>query len=107
MSGPTSWGPPRAEAGSPLGQGTARCCGPEAAPPLPPQFSQQEEKRQKSERLQQLYKHENQMRDMLAQCEGNMSELQQLQVGRPFPCRMARLWLREADGAGGLARAWP
>uniref|UniRef100_A0A8D2D0U8 non-specific serine/threonine protein kinase n=1 Tax=Sciurus vulgaris TaxID=55149 RepID=A0A8D2D0U8_SCIVU len=43
------------------------------------QFSQQEEKRQKSERLQQLYKHENQMRDMLAQCEGNMSELQQLQ----------------------------
>uniref|UniRef100_A0A8C9A3Q3 non-specific serine/threonine protein kinase n=1 Tax=Prolemur simus TaxID=1328070 RepID=A0A8C9A3Q3_PROSS len=43
------------------------------------QFSQQEEKRQKSERLQQQQKHENQMRDMLAQCEGNMSELQQLQ----------------------------
>ncbi|XP_002816236.3 serine/threonine-protein kinase 10 isoform X1 [Pongo abelii] len=43
------------------------------------QFSQQEEKRQKSERLQQQQKHENQMRDMLAQCESNMSELQQLQ----------------------------
>ena len=44
------------------------------------QFSQQEEKRQKSERLQQQQKHENQMRDMSAQCESNMSELQQLQV---------------------------
>lgn len=44
------------------------------------QFSQQEEKRQKSERLQQQQKHENQMRDMAAQCESNMSELQQLQV---------------------------
>lgn len=44
------------------------------------QFSQQEEKRQKSERLQQQQKHENQMRDMTAQCEGNMTELQQLQV---------------------------
>ncbi|XP_021570904.1 serine/threonine-protein kinase 10, partial [Carlito syrichta] len=43
------------------------------------QFSQQEEKRQKSERLQQQQKHENQTRDMLAQCESNMSELQQLQ----------------------------
>ncbi|XP_061249189.1 serine/threonine-protein kinase 10 [Bos javanicus] len=43
------------------------------------QFSQQEEKRQKAERLQQQQKHENQMRDMLAQCESNMSELQQLQ----------------------------
>uniref|UniRef100_A0A452SFK9 non-specific serine/threonine protein kinase n=1 Tax=Ursus americanus TaxID=9643 RepID=A0A452SFK9_URSAM len=43
------------------------------------QFSQQEEKRQKSERLQQQQKHENQMRDMTAQCESNMSELQQLQ----------------------------
>lgn len=43
------------------------------------QFSQQEEKRQKSERLQQQQKHENQMRDMLAQCESNTSELQQLQ----------------------------
>uniref|UniRef100_A0A8I4A2L7 non-specific serine/threonine protein kinase n=1 Tax=Callithrix jacchus TaxID=9483 RepID=A0A8I4A2L7_CALJA len=43
------------------------------------QFSQQEEKRQKSERLQQQQKHENQMRDMLAQCESNVSELQQLQ----------------------------
>uniref|UniRef100_A0A8D1K1A5 non-specific serine/threonine protein kinase n=1 Tax=Sus scrofa TaxID=9823 RepID=A0A8D1K1A5_PIG len=44
------------------------------------QFSQQEEKRQKSERLQQQQKHENQMRDMVAQCESNMSELQQLQM---------------------------
>uniref|UniRef100_A0ABI7Y9A2 non-specific serine/threonine protein kinase n=1 Tax=Felis catus TaxID=9685 RepID=A0ABI7Y9A2_FELCA len=43
------------------------------------QFSQQEEKRQKSERLQQQQKHENQMRDMVAQCDSNMSELQQLQ----------------------------
>ncbi|XP_076993762.1 serine/threonine-protein kinase 10 isoform X2 [Tamandua tetradactyla] len=43
------------------------------------QFSQQEEKRQKSERLQQQQKHENQTRDMAAQCESNMSELQQLQ----------------------------
>ncbi|CAK6446337.1 unnamed protein product [Pipistrellus nathusii] len=43
------------------------------------QFSQQEEKRQKAERLQQQQKHENQMRDMTAQCESNMSELQQLQ----------------------------
>ncbi|XP_054547270.1 serine/threonine-protein kinase 10 isoform X2 [Talpa occidentalis] len=43
------------------------------------QFSQQEEKRQKSERLQQQQKHENQVRDMAAQCESNMSELQQLQ----------------------------
>uniref|UniRef100_A0A8C6RNK8 non-specific serine/threonine protein kinase n=1 Tax=Nannospalax galili TaxID=1026970 RepID=A0A8C6RNK8_NANGA len=43
------------------------------------QFSQQEEKRQKAERLQQQQKHENQMRDMVAQCESNMSELQQLQ----------------------------
>uniref|UniRef100_A0A8C6FPY0 non-specific serine/threonine protein kinase n=1 Tax=Moschus moschiferus TaxID=68415 RepID=A0A8C6FPY0_MOSMO len=43
------------------------------------QFSQQEEKRQKAERLQQQQKHENQMRDMAAQCESNTSELQQLQ----------------------------
>ncbi|KAF6083149.1 serine/threonine kinase 10 [Phyllostomus discolor] len=43
------------------------------------QFSQQEEKRQKSERQQQQQKHENQMRDMLAQCDSNMGELQQLQ----------------------------
>lgn len=47
------------------------------------QFSQQEEKRQKAERLQQQQKHENQMRDMVAQCESNMSELQQLQVRSP------------------------
>lgn len=44
------------------------------------QFSQQEEKRQKSERLQQQQKHESQTRDMAAQCESNMGELQQLQV---------------------------
>nr|XP_004665062.2 serine/threonine-protein kinase 10 [Jaculus jaculus] len=43
------------------------------------QFSQQEEKRQKADRLQQQQKHENQMRDMVAQCESNLSELQQLQ----------------------------
>ncbi|KAM9254303.1 serine/threonine-protein kinase 10 [Dugong dugon] len=43
------------------------------------QFSQQEEKRQKSERLQQQQKHENQMRDMVIQCERNTNELQQLQ----------------------------
>ncbi|XP_043846142.1 serine/threonine-protein kinase 10 [Dromiciops gliroides] len=43
------------------------------------QFSQQEEKRQKAERLQQQQKHEAQMRDMNTQCESNMSELQQLQ----------------------------
>ncbi|XP_054984213.1 serine/threonine-protein kinase 10 [Sorex araneus] len=43
------------------------------------QFSLQEEKRQKSERLQQQQKHENQTRDMAAQCEANMEELQQLQ----------------------------
>ncbi|XP_007465600.1 PREDICTED: serine/threonine-protein kinase 10 [Lipotes vexillifer] len=43
------------------------------------QFSQQEEKRQKAERLQQQQKHESQTRDMAAQCESNMGELQQLQ----------------------------
>ncbi|KAH0629708.1 hypothetical protein JD844_011996 [Phrynosoma platyrhinos] len=43
------------------------------------QFAQQEEKRQKAERLQQQQKHEMQMKDMIAQCEGNMNELQQLQ----------------------------
>ena len=55
------------------------------------QFSQQEEKRQKAERLQQQQKHENQMRDMLAQCESNMSELQQLQVPPPAPLCSPRL----------------
>lgn len=44
------------------------------------QFSQQEEKRQKGERLHQQQKHENQMREMIGQCEGNIWELQQLQV---------------------------
>ncbi|XP_068187464.1 serine/threonine-protein kinase 10 [Antennarius striatus] len=43
------------------------------------QFSQQEDKRQKAERLHQQQKHENQMREMLGQCESNMRELQQLQ----------------------------
>ncbi|XP_049447667.1 serine/threonine-protein kinase 10 isoform X1 [Epinephelus fuscoguttatus] len=43
------------------------------------QFSQQEEKRQKAERLHQQQKHENQMREMTGQCESNVRELQQLQ----------------------------
>uniref|UniRef100_A0A4W6EKM9 non-specific serine/threonine protein kinase n=1 Tax=Lates calcarifer TaxID=8187 RepID=A0A4W6EKM9_LATCA len=43
------------------------------------QFSQQEEKRQKAERLHQQQKHENQMREMVGQCESNIRELQQLQ----------------------------
>ncbi|XP_070595512.1 serine/threonine-protein kinase 10 [Erythrolamprus reginae] len=43
------------------------------------QFAQQEDKRQKAERVQQQQKHEIQMKEMLAQCESNMDELQQLQ----------------------------
>ncbi|TKS83074.1 Serine/threonine-protein kinase 10 [Collichthys lucidus] len=43
------------------------------------QFSLQEEKRQKAERLHQQHKHENQMREMIGQCESNIRELQQLQ----------------------------
>ncbi|XP_039632338.1 serine/threonine-protein kinase 10 [Polypterus senegalus] len=43
------------------------------------QFQQQEEKRQKSERGQQQQKHENQMKDMIVQCESNFRELQQMQ----------------------------
>uniref|UniRef100_A0A8C4NN44 non-specific serine/threonine protein kinase n=1 Tax=Dicentrarchus labrax TaxID=13489 RepID=A0A8C4NN44_DICLA len=43
------------------------------------QFSQQEEKRQKAERLHQQQKHENQMREMIGQCESNIRDLQQLQ----------------------------
>ncbi|KAM6911924.1 serine/threonine-protein kinase 10 isoform 1-T1 [Lycodopsis pacificus] len=43
------------------------------------QFSLQEEKRQKAERLHQQQKHENQMREMIGECEGNIRELQQLQ----------------------------
>lgn len=43
------------------------------------QFASQEEKRQKNERLQQHHKHENQMRDLQLQCDGNIRELQQLQ----------------------------
>ncbi|XP_037126572.1 serine/threonine-protein kinase 10 [Syngnathus acus] len=43
------------------------------------QFSQQEEKRQKAERQQQQQKHENQMREMVGECEGNIRELQQMQ----------------------------
>ncbi|KAM9788226.1 serine/threonine-protein kinase 10 [Neosynchiropus ocellatus] len=42
-------------------------------------FSLQEERRQKVERQQQQQKHENQLRDMLGQCDGNIRELQQLQ----------------------------
>uniref|UniRef100_A0A671X9R3 non-specific serine/threonine protein kinase n=1 Tax=Sparus aurata TaxID=8175 RepID=A0A671X9R3_SPAAU len=43
------------------------------------QFSQQEEKRQKAERLHQQQKHENQMRERVGECESNIRELQQLQ----------------------------
>ncbi|XP_075457096.1 serine/threonine-protein kinase 10 isoform X2 [Ascaphus truei] len=43
------------------------------------QFSQQEEKRQKAERLQQQQKHELQIRDMQSECDGNARDLQQLQ----------------------------
>ncbi|KAJ8276210.1 hypothetical protein COCON_G00079620 [Conger conger] len=43
------------------------------------QFSQQEEKRQKAERLHQQHKHDNQMREMVGQCDSNVRELQQLQ----------------------------
>lgn len=43
------------------------------------QFSQQEDKRQKAERLHQQHKHENQMRELVGQCESNIRELQQLQ----------------------------
>ncbi|XP_032408846.1 STE20-like serine/threonine-protein kinase isoform X4 [Xiphophorus hellerii] len=43
------------------------------------QFAAQEEKRQKSERLNQHQKHENQMRDLQLQCDSNIRELQQLQ----------------------------
>ncbi|MED6241345.1 hypothetical protein ATANTOWER_010441, partial [Ataeniobius toweri] len=42
-------------------------------------FSQQEQKRQKAERQHQQQKHENQMREMIGQCESNIRELQQLQ----------------------------
>lgn len=43
------------------------------------QFARQEEKRQKAERLHQQQKHDNQMREMIGQCDGNLRELQQLQ----------------------------
>ncbi|XP_037324428.2 serine/threonine-protein kinase 10 isoform X2 [Pungitius pungitius] len=43
------------------------------------QFSVQEDKRQKAERLHQQQKHESQMRDMIGRCDGNIRELQQLQ----------------------------
>ncbi|MCJ8741250.1 hypothetical protein PDJAM_G00068610 [Pangasius djambal] len=43
------------------------------------QFARQEEKRQKAERMHQQQKHENQMREMIGQCDGNLRELQQLQ----------------------------
>uniref|UniRef100_A0A8C2FNA3 non-specific serine/threonine protein kinase n=1 Tax=Cyprinus carpio TaxID=7962 RepID=A0A8C2FNA3_CYPCA len=38
-----------------------------------------QEKRQKAERLHQQQKHENQMREKINECEGNVRELQQLQ----------------------------
>lgn len=44
------------------------------------QFTLQEEKRQKAERQYQLQKHENQMRELIGQCENNIRELLQLQV---------------------------
>ncbi|XP_024916296.1 STE20-like serine/threonine-protein kinase isoform X5 [Cynoglossus semilaevis] len=43
------------------------------------QFASQEEKRQKTERMNQHQKHENQMRDLQLQCDSNIRELQQLQ----------------------------
>ncbi|RXN28503.1 serine threonine- kinase 10-like protein [Labeo rohita] len=43
------------------------------------QFSRQEEKRQKAERLHQQQKHDNQMKAKISECEGNARELQQLQ----------------------------
>ncbi|CAL8297442.1 unnamed protein product [Merluccius merluccius] len=42
-------------------------------------FASQEDKRQKSEKLNQHQKHENQMRDLQLQCDSNIRELQQLQ----------------------------
>lgn len=56
---------------------------PDFSPPLSfvlLQFLSQEEKRQKTERQLQQQKHENQMRELIGQCEGNIRELQQLQV---------------------------
>ncbi|KAJ3609879.1 hypothetical protein NHX12_021973 [Muraenolepis orangiensis] len=43
------------------------------------QFAAQEERRQKSEKLNQHQKHDNQMRDLQLQCDSNIRELQQLQ----------------------------
>ncbi|KAG7268484.1 hypothetical protein CRUP_000206 [Coryphaenoides rupestris] len=43
------------------------------------QFASQEERRQKTEKLNQHQKHENQMRDLQLQCDSNIRELQQLQ----------------------------
>uniref|UniRef100_A0AAY4BL10 non-specific serine/threonine protein kinase n=1 Tax=Denticeps clupeoides TaxID=299321 RepID=A0AAY4BL10_9TELE len=43
------------------------------------QFTVQEDKRQKNERLNQHQKHENQMRDLQLHCEANIRELHQLQ----------------------------
>uniref|UniRef100_A0A674P9N9 non-specific serine/threonine protein kinase n=1 Tax=Takifugu rubripes TaxID=31033 RepID=A0A674P9N9_TAKRU len=43
------------------------------------QFSLQEEKRQKADRQVQQQKHDNQMREVIGQCESNIRELQQLQ----------------------------
>uniref|UniRef100_A0AAQ4QZ03 non-specific serine/threonine protein kinase n=1 Tax=Gasterosteus aculeatus aculeatus TaxID=481459 RepID=A0AAQ4QZ03_GASAC len=43
------------------------------------QFSVQEDKRQKAERLHLQQKHESQMRDMIGRCDSNIRELQHLQ----------------------------
>nr|AAI70022.1 Serine/threonine kinase 10 (polo-like kinase kinase 1) [Xenopus laevis] len=43
------------------------------------QFSLQEEKRQKAERLQQQQKHEHQLMEMLAECDCNVRDLLQMQ----------------------------
>uniref|UniRef100_A0A3Q2PIP6 non-specific serine/threonine protein kinase n=1 Tax=Fundulus heteroclitus TaxID=8078 RepID=A0A3Q2PIP6_FUNHE len=43
------------------------------------QFSQQEQKRQKAEKQHQQQKHDNQLREMMGQCESNMRELLHLQ----------------------------
>ncbi|OCT88603.1 serine/threonine-protein kinase 10-A-like [Xenopus laevis] len=43
------------------------------------QFSLQEEKRQKAERLQQQQKHEHQLMEMLAECDCNIRDLLQMQ----------------------------
>lgn len=56
------------------------------------QFASQEEKRQKNERLHQHQKHENQMRDLQLQCDSNVRELQQLQVGTHVDVQTGLTW---------------